>query len=282
MYKCEYCGKEYPENKGRSFGAHKVSCSENPKRKETFKKIKDSNFLGYSHFSCKKCGGDFRVRNSKINSNGKPIYCSVSCSNSDREIKEEQRTKTSKSMKNFYRDKRLPEFVSLICQNETCKKEFTVIYKKKEQKYCSKGCQYRCVSFREKLKGSKNSGKNNPMYGKSPGNSKGVYVDTKKHTGEDRFYVRSTYEAEYVKVLESDQSVICYTYEPKEYRSYYKYNGINRSYLPDFLVQTKNSLSIIEVKPKRIRSLPEIEAKKESFIRSFPNITYIYWSPDNK
>lgn len=98
------------------------------------------------------------------------------------------------------------------------------------------------------------SGKNNPMYNKpSPNGSgqgwKGWYKN---------FYFRSLRELSYVLFLDKN-NIKWQSAEKKEFRIPYKdWNGIDRTYAPDFLIQDKK---LIEIKPKRLQKTPLVVAK---------------------
>jgi len=66
--------------------------------------------------------------------------------------------------------------------------------------------------------------------------------------------VRSSYEAKYVEILDNDDSVTSFLYEP--FFIEYEFDGIIRRYTPDFLVYENNRLFLVEVKPKRMLEIP--------------------------
>lgn len=114
------------------------------------------------------------------------------------------------------------------------------------------------------------TGKNNPMYGKTPTNTKRIRVTSTK-TKDFSFLVKSSYEAEYVDLLNNDDSVKSFEYEPRSFRVKYKdKNNISRTYMPDFLVNDK----VIEIKNSWNIKLPDVNEKKEAFNKAFPNTEY--------
>jgi hypothetical protein len=66
-----------------------------------------------------------------------------------------------------------------------------------------------------------------------------------------RVHVRSSYEAAAVAVLEADQEVLSYAYEPR----FVLPDG--RWILPDFLVQTRTGMLLVEVKAAWVLGLPQ-------------------------
>jgi hypothetical protein len=60
---------------------------------------------------------------------------------------------------------------------------------------------------------------------------------------------KSSYELAYIKILEKDNSVISYEYEPIVIEFYL--DGKKRRYVPDFVVNYGDLSDIHEVKPKR-------------------------------
>jgi hypothetical protein len=63
------------------------------------------------------------------------------------------------------------------------------------------------------------------------------------------FRTRSSYETRYVEILEEDDNVVSFEYEPFEIE--YEFDGIKRIYNPDFLVIYNNHAELVEVKPLR-------------------------------
>jgi hypothetical protein len=78
------------------------------------------------------------------------------------------------------------------------------------------------------------------------------------------FRTKSTYETDFVRILELDADVISFSYEP--IRIPYAYDGITRIYVPDFLVQYADTQIIVEVKPKKMVSLDKNQAKFEAAV----------------
>lgn len=108
------------------------------------------------------------------------------------------------------------------------------------------------------------SGEKNPMYGKpSPKKSgngfKGWY---------NKFlYFRSLRELSYIISLENTAHFLEVCDESRFKIPYINLKGHKRNYFPDFIV---NGQIIVEIKPKRLHSLPEVQSKKiatEEFCR---------------
>lgn len=112
------------------------------------------------------------------------------------------------------------------------------------------------------------SGKNNPMYGKpSPTKSGNGWSGWYKG-----WYFRSIRELSYViNVLERKH--LSWTGGEKIRIPYIDKQGNDRTYTPDFLVETK---MLIEIKPKRLKRLPENLAKKQAAIKYCKKHNLIY------
>lgn len=100
------------------------------------------------------------------------------------------------------------------------------------------------------------SGKNNPMYGKpSPQGSgngwKGWYLG---------FYFRSLRELSYLIYL-NENGIKYATGESKRLSIKYIFNNQERTYRPDFII---NNNELIEIKPKKLHTTPNVLAKKEA------------------
>ena len=92
-----------------------------------------------------------------------------------------------------------------------------------------------------------------------PGRGISQVVDTVKG---GRFRTRSSYETKYVAMLEADDDVIKFEYEP--FAIDYEHDGIIKGYTPDFLVHRKNKTELVEVKPSRMITLERNPAKFEA------------------
>jgi hypothetical protein len=78
----------------------------------------------------------------------------------------------------------------------------------------------------------------------------GDYTSSK--TGETIFY-RSSWELEYAKLLDADDTVIMWEYEPFAIK--YVHGKKTKNYLPDFLVTYSNGAKeLVEVKPRELES----------------------------
>lgn len=123
-------------------------------------------------------------------------------------------------------------------------------------------------SWKEKLSIA-NSGKNNPMYGKSPpiGAGNGCSGWYNKH------YFRSLAELNYILYLEY-KNIKWSTAEVKEYRvKYIDEYGKCRTYCPDFII---NNNTVIECKPRPLWNTPENILKKQFAKKHFKNVGLIY------
>jgi len=79
-------------------------------------------------------------------------------------------------------------------------------------------------------------------------------------TGETIFY-RSSWELEYAKLLDADESVTTWEYEPFSIK--YTLGTKQRSYLPDFLVTySDGTKELVEVKPPSLESTRANQAKR--------------------
>lgn len=74
------------------------------------------------------------------------------------------------------------------------------------------------------------------------------------------FYTKSTYETRYVAILEADDNVKSFVYEPL--RIPYEFGGQQLYYIPDFLVEyCDGHEELVEVKPAKLVDLPKNRAK---------------------
>lgn len=90
---------------------------------------------------------------------------------------------------------------------------------------------------------------------------------------------RSSWELTYMQLLDCDESVVTWNYEP--FSIPYVFEGVSRRYIPDFHVIRDTQEYIVEVKPDNLIGTPMNEAKREAAI-SFcdkNNLTYTTWSP---
>ncbi len=169
--------------------------------------------------------------------------------------------------------------VDLTCSY--CNKPFTISWRKRHQKYCSRSCSGKDLPIESRIRISNkmkviNSGENNPMFGKSPKNVKRIKVYSEKHLGDKEFYVRSSYEVSYVELLNNDSNVKSFKYEPIEYKTLYIQNGKNRTYQPDFYVTENQKEYVTEVKAEWQKNSEESLTKKNAFLKMH-NIEYKFW-----
>lgn len=132
------------------------------------------------------------------------------------------------------------------------------------------------IKLSEKMIG-KNTGEKNGMYGKKPKNTQRIKVYSEKHLNSKIFVVRSTYEKDYIELLNKDNNVISFKYEPKEYRCNYILSGKKRTYQPDFLVNEVKKQYVVEVKAKWMLENEETIIKEKTFKETYP-IEYLIWT----
>ena len=90
--------------------------------------------------------------------------------------------------------------------------------------------------------------------------STGTYVSSK--TGKTIHY-RSSWELEYAQLLDMDDTVVTWQYEP--FAISYEHNGETKQYLPDFLVSYDDGTKeLVEVKPERLMITSMNEAKRKA------------------
>jgi len=122
-----------------------------------------------------------------------------------------------------------------------------------------------------KRKWSKSSsGKNNPMYGKPTPNGAG----NGWANWYDGQHFRSIRELQYY-ISEIDiHNILCESAQQKRFRIPYKdYNGVDRTYRPDFFVDNH---WLIEIKPKKLWNTKEVTAKKEAAEKFCNKMGYEY------
>jgi hypothetical protein len=77
------------------------------------------------------------------------------------------------------------------------------------------------------------------------------------------FTTKSSYETRFVELLEADDDVVSFIYEP--FKIVYEFKGRKLNYVPDFLVTYVDGSEVIcEVKPERLKDLPRNIAKFEA------------------
>jgi len=104
----------------------------------------------------------------------------------------------------------------------------------------------------------------------------GTYVSSK--TGATINY-RSSWELEYAKLLDADETVTMWKYEP--FAIPYEHSGETKQYLPDFLVSYDDgSKELVEVKPDRLMYTSVNEAKRKAAISlcDVAGWTYVSWN----
>ncbi len=214
--------------------------------------------------SCENCGTEHD------GTYGSGRFCSTKCSRgfSTKNKRLEINEKISKSL--------TKEPLIKVC--EKCKKDFKA---KRSSRFCSRSCKSKSLSAESRNKISEkmkiiNAGENNPMFGKSPKNTKRILVYSDKHNGAKNFYVRSSYEELYVKELNESETVVSFIYEPVMFKCNYVSDNKKRTYQPDFFVTEQTKTYVTEVKAKWQKDSEDTIQKKTAFINSF-DIDYILW-----
>jgi hypothetical protein len=114
------------------------------------------------------------------------------------------------------------------------------------------------------------SGENNPMYGKpSPMGSGNGWSGWYKG-----WYFRSLHELSYMINVIERFKLIWKSAEKKELKIFYHdFNGINKTYLADFLINEKY---LVEIKPKSLHSSKIVQLKKEAALKFCENNHMVY------
>lgn len=105
--------------------------------------------------------------------------------------------------------------------------------------------------------------------------AKGEYTSTKM--GLTCNY-RSSWEMEFMRILDASEEVVRWAYEFDTIP--YAYEGKQRKYVPDFLVELKDGRRVIvEVKPKSLRRITRNEAKRTAAMEFCDknSMTYMEW-----
>lgn len=254
---CPHCKNEFIG--GTSFGAHITNCKLNPGRKERIEKQRESKRIPKKKFKshCKKCDNLYEIEISQINfdKGNYKKFCSRKCANSRGPRTEECKEKIRKKLEGVNRGGK--KYFCLDCEKP--------LRRKSKWGSCRK-CLYKNDEYKKvlsiALKGI-NKGSKNGMFGVSPKHTKPILVFSKKHTKDENFKVRSSYEKKYVDVINNDPSIYSFTYEPKKFQTFYIDSSMNeRSYQPDFLI---NDNLIIEIKNGWNVTLPETKEKEIAF-----------------
>src|SRR3990172_13098120 len=165
-----------------------------------------------------------------------------------------------------------------ICPN--CEIEFKTKFKKKI--FCSRSCAAQSLPEASRKRMSKimsirYSGTGNPMFGKSPTHTKRIKFYSAKNNEE--FVLKSSYEHLAVLKLESDKTILSYTYEKLVIP--YSDSGRDRNYIPDFKIERTNDVgAIIEVKPESLLNIwnnkIKIDAGKKYAKEN--NLDFLLWT----
>lgn len=122
------------------------------------------------------------------------------------------------------------------------------------EKYGKEIADSKLIEFKQKI--SKNSsGKNNPMYGKSSPSGSGVGWKG----WYDGLFFRSLRELSYLIYLKQNNIQFISAENKKFLIEYVNYDGRQRTYKPDFLI---NNNTLVEIKPKRLHNTPLCQLKK--------------------
>lgn len=101
------------------------------------------------------------------------------------------------------------------------------------------------------------------LEGRASGAHRGISTRLETVKGGE-FTTKSSYETRFVEMLEADESVVSFVYEP--FRIRYWFEGTQLWYIPDFLVVYRDREELIEVKPKRMVGFAKNVAKFEAGI----------------
>lgn len=157
---------------------------------------------------------------------GSQNYCSKSCSNKNRTMTEQTKTKVSEGLKKYYEThdhSGIQERIKMICP--ICKDEFAVSKSESQRRiYCSRTCCNNDIDF--KFKSKENLGGYRRGSGRSLGGwYKGIYCD-------------SIYELVYlIYCLDHDIHI-------KRCEMKFEYGNEGKTYNPDFIVNN----TIVEIK----------------------------------
>lgn len=288
---CLTCGNEFvPRNETRKFCSRKCARNVYPHVTRPCEICKHNFTTPYRFREVKTCGSECNnVRQSRIFRNREVKQCLV-CGKDYEVVQSYKDDAKYCSYMCFLstRATRQPD-VSKIC--EYCKEEFIVPFPRITQRFCSKSCSN---------SGENNGmfGKPGTMTGKKAWNN-GLTLETDerlrsagekisaiiadklvkgewKHSfgyksehyigvknGRREIYLRSSYESAYVRILDLDQSVVSWEYEPM--RLPYMFEGSVHNYVPDFLVTyVDGSQSLVEVKPDMLMITKQNAAKQRA------------------
>lgn len=252
---CIHCGKIIDYEKPQQFGAHITNCEKNPNLQKIREKAslnRKIDRLEYS-FVCLKCGEKYQIILKKTDfEKGKySKYCSRKCSNK-KNHSDETKKKISNSIKEHI--KKNGKFGILLKNKKRNKPTCKICGKevnKHENIYCSRKCMHKSNDVGKKISQSmkgKNVGEKNGMFGIPPSHKKyygGIFYSNKNK--KDIKY-RSSYELKALEILEKDDDVVYYYYEPYSI----KYRNGKRSTIIDFEIFYKENKKIVEVKPKSL------------------------------
>ena len=177
----------------------------------------------------------------------------------------------------FYRHKYGKESDVVVLTCDSCGKQFERPFAGRKAKFCSKSCSMlgennhqfgfgseqarnkvprwhagktakddpRLAAMGEKISTIIADKIVNGEWNHQPG-YKGEHFFSKKNNKE--FYLRSSYESKYARMLEEDDQVVSYDHEP--FRIPYLLDGAMHNYVPDFFVtRVYGKKQLIEVKP---------------------------------
>jgi len=134
--------------------------------------------------------------------------------------------------------------------------KFRLIYKemvykqlKKEFGFGEKKCKQLCERYGYP-KDNPQTGKLNPMYGKSPGKEAGIGVKCHINRVGNIYFCRSTLELKiFLYLMENNIK-----FAPSKHRIKYKMKNIHRTYCPDIVI---NGIEICEIKPYKLLTTDE-------------------------
>ena len=217
---CDFCKQNIEVKNYQSFGGHRANCSFNPNNPNKIKKCKSTKSLckQYYNIYCNKCNKLYTLLLTKecYDKENYRKHCSRKCANS------KPHTEESKNKISFTNSGGHPRFSMIICKN--CKKEKKVIYRKRNQIFCSNICSIRYRNsdphYLKKLskimKGK--TGGFREFNGKKSGHYRGILFQSPWELS----YI--VYHLEHNISFERNHKYFLYTFE----------NGIHK-YYPDFI-----------------------------------------------
>ena len=153
--------------------------------------------------------------------------------------------------------KRFEQLKSILIYKEMVYREL-----KKEFGFGEKKCKQLCELYGYP-KDNPQTGRLNPMYGKSPGKGAGIGIKCHINCNGNIYFCRSSLELKiFIYLLENNIK-----FAPSRHRIKYKMGGINRTYCPDIVI---NDVEICEIKPYKLLTIVE-NVLKYSVLKKYCN-----------